>query len=114
MGVIMPIGAESEKLLERMAVGALDLDAVEACGQRVARAPGELPDQNTAGRVGDLLGLQGARGQDSSSSPISFSMNAWLLGVIPKRVTGCRTRCEMRATCQSWLKIRPLPGTLPG
>jgi hypothetical protein len=50
----MPIGAGSEELRQRRVVGALALDALEACGQRVARAPGELP-----GQVGDLFELEG-------------------------------------------------------
>ena len=56
VGVGPLVAARREELVDQVAVGAVDLDAVEAAGRRVARAAREVGDQ-----LADLLDLERLR-----------------------------------------------------
>ena len=97
------VGAVAQELVEQVAVGAVDLDAVEAGRLSARRAP-----CSSRRRCRDLGGRERARRRDAAgrSRCRSRPRRAIADGATGSAPCG-GARCEMRPTCQSWRKIRP-------
>src|SRR5262249_46744248 len=62
--VAAPVAARREELVDQVAVGAVDLDALEAAGHGVAGGAGEMLDE-----LADLVRLEGLRGLEVIGDP---------------------------------------------
>ena len=103
MGVGAPVGAGLDELIEQIAVGGVDLDAIEIGGLGVTGRAFILRHD-----VGHLFDVERARPYERNKFAFaaSFSMKALPSDIMAEGATGsilsgCRAGCEMRPTCQS-------------
>ena len=93
------------ELVEQIAVGAVNLDAVEAGGDRILRAALEVVDD--AGKLGQLQRARlGNIGEGVVDKGLALGADR-CYGATGLPPPGCSESCEIRPTCQIWMKMRP-------
>ncbi len=99
------IGLVLEKLLDEITVGSMDFDTVKTGFLGVLRRRHVIADNRL-----DLFDCQGMRlGEVVKTAGDECLPLAWMAdGATGAAPFGCNDTCEMRPTCQSWMKILPL------
>ena len=104
IGIAALVGRRTQELVDQVAVAGMDLDAVETGRHRIFRRLHEAGDEP------GISAVSSARGVTYSCMPVNVTAcpagrsAEGATGVAP---SGCRSGCEMRPTCQSWMAILP-------
>jgi hypothetical protein len=91
-------------LLEQVTVGAVNLDPVEACIDRVARCLPVLGDNTRSSSS------RKARGSETSSKPLAVKVFAFARRAVLDTggcPFGCKETCDIRPTCHNCSAILP-------
>ena len=105
IGIRALVGAVAQELVDQVAVGAVDFDAVEAGALGVVGGVRIVGDDLPRSRPSAARAARRLRRS-------RLSMKVLVLARIAEGATGappfgCSEECETRPTCQSWTKMRP-------